>query len=112
MFGLVLAVKICLLVKLFNAAVQFKFSLIAFATLILNVVKLWVSIKHKHNHSKVIHFEQAHHDHHYDDDFDVDSSGPAHEYWSRSDNVYKGRSNIDDFYWLKYPYGYKRSWST
>lgn len=65
-----LVVKICVLIKLFNAALKFKMFLIALATLVLNVVKTWLNYKH-HDPHKTIHLEHAHHDHHYDDEVDV-----------------------------------------
>lgn len=71
-----LAVKICILIKMFNAAVQFKFMLIALAALVHQVIKSWTNYKHAGHQQKIVHLD--HHDHHYDEDLDIQ---PSYDHW-------------------------------
>lgn len=71
-----LAVKICILIKMFNAAVQFKFMLIALGALVHSVLKSWATYKHLGHQQKIVHLD--HHDHHYDEDLDIQ---PNYDHW-------------------------------
>ncbi|GLV39605.1 uncharacterized protein CBL_08328 [Carabus blaptoides fortunei] len=64
--GAVLKAKITLLLQLFTAALQVKFFLIALAGLIVNKIRLWYDLKKGHQPQKVIYYEHAQHQHHYD----------------------------------------------
>lgn len=94
-----LVVKICVLVKLFTAALQFKFLLIALAGLVLNAIKFWLELKKSHHPQKVIYYEHAQHQHHYEHDDDW-SGGHPHggdeSYWGRSYDEEEDQKSAQD----------------
>lgn len=79
LLGLVmlLKAKLSLILQLISTHFQFKFFIIAIISLILNAARFWIEIKKTHP-SKVIYYEHAQHQHHYDHD--------EHGYWGRSSN--------------------------
>ncbi|RZC40222.1 hypothetical protein BDFB_003128 [Asbolus verrucosus] len=85
LIGLALFLKLKLLLKLLAAALQVKFFLVALAQLILNAARFYLDLKKKHQPQKVIYYEHAQHQHHYDGgEEDWVSSGPGGGYWGRS----------------------------
>ncbi|KYM98666.1 PREDICTED: uncharacterized protein LOC108777299 [Cyphomyrmex costatus] len=72
---MLLKAKLSLLLQLISTHFQFKFFIIAIISLILNAARFWIEIKKP---SKVIYYEHAQHQHHYDHD--------EHGYWGRSSN--------------------------
>ncbi|KAJ8941683.1 hypothetical protein NQ314_010329 [Rhamnusium bicolor] len=60
--------KISFLFKLFHASLQFKMFLIGLSSLLLHLAKFWLDIKRGYNPPRVVYYEQAHHQHHYDGD--------------------------------------------
>ncbi|EFA06938.1 uncharacterized protein LOC103313673 [Tribolium castaneum] len=82
--GIVLKAKITLLLKALSAALQVKFFLVALAGLILNAARFYLDLKKGHQPQKVIYYEHAQHQHHYEGDDDWGSSGPGGGYWGRS----------------------------
>ncbi|KAH1014870.1 hypothetical protein HUJ05_012682 [Dendroctonus ponderosae] len=75
--GFVLYAKISLVLKIFHAALQFKFYLLAVGGLVLQALKLWASVKKEAHPSKVIYYENAHHQHHY-----APGEDDAHSLWA------------------------------
>ncbi|XP_044266064.1 uncharacterized protein LOC123012240 [Tribolium madens] len=82
--GIVLKAKLTLLLKALSAALQVKFFLVALAGLILNAARFYLDLKKGHQPQKVIYYEHAQHQHHYEGDDDWGSSGPGGGYWGRS----------------------------
>ena len=82
--GLIIKAKITLLLKMLSAALQVKFFLVALAGLILNAARFYIDLKKGHQPQKVIYYEHAQHQHHYEGDEDWGSSGPGGGYWGRS----------------------------
>lgn len=56
-----------------------KFFIIAVIGLIINIARFWLDLKKSHHPSKVIYYEHAQHQHHYDHE---DEHGGG--YWGRS----------------------------
>ncbi|XP_076241630.1 uncharacterized protein LOC143183793 [Calliopsis andreniformis] len=71
--------KLSLLLQLISTHFQLKFFVIAILSLIINVAKFWIDLKKSHP-AKVIYYEHAQHQHHYDQD------EHDHGYWGRSSN--------------------------
>ncbi|XP_075218003.1 uncharacterized protein LOC142322817 isoform X1 [Lycorma delicatula] len=65
-FALLLKQKIKMLLMAAQTFLQFKFLLVAIVYVLSNIVRLWVEIKQKHHPQKVIYYENAHHQHHYE----------------------------------------------
>ena len=86
--GAVIATKIKLLLKMLATHLQVKFLLIAFASLLLNLARFYFDLKKGHQPQKVIYYEHAQHQHHYDGG-DEDYHGG----WSRS---YADKKSEDD----------------
>ncbi|XP_076259023.1 uncharacterized protein LOC143195616 [Rhynchophorus ferrugineus] len=78
-FATLIYKKICLLLKFFHAALQFKFFLLALAGFLLHLAKLWHSFKHEHHPTKVIYYEHAQHQHHYGH-----GEEDGHSIWARA----------------------------
>lgn len=81
LLGLVMLMKakIGLLLQLISTHFQLKFYAIAIISLLLNIARFWIDLK-KQGPTKVIYYEHAQHQHHYDRD------DPEHGYWARSSN--------------------------
>ncbi|XP_029052148.1 uncharacterized protein LOC114880377 [Osmia bicornis bicornis] len=71
--------KLSLLLQLISTHFQVKVFAIAFISLVINAVKFWLDLKKLHP-PKVIYYEHAQHQHHYDHD------DQEHGYWGRSTN--------------------------
>ncbi|KAK5647221.1 hypothetical protein RI129_002113 [Pyrocoelia pectoralis] len=82
----ILIIKLNIILKLLAAKLQIKFFLIAAVNLIINLARFWWDLKKGHNEQpqKVIYYEHAQHQHHYDGGDDWHSSGPSDSYWGRS----------------------------
>ncbi|KAK6634696.1 hypothetical protein RUM43_012098 [Polyplax serrata] len=52
--------------------VQLKFLGVATINMLANVFRLWIELKKKHKPSKVVFYENAHHQHHYDHEHLID----------------------------------------
>ncbi|XP_066244932.1 uncharacterized protein [Euwallacea similis] len=78
LFFAAVVVKICVLIKLFNTAVHFKFMLIALGTLVHTIIKSWTSHKQAIPQKSVV---LNHHDHHFEDEATVQHG--LETYWSR-----------------------------
>lgn len=65
-FLFLLKQKIKMLLMAAQTFLQFKFLLVAIVYVVSNIVKIWVDIKAKHHPQKVIYYENAHHQHHYE----------------------------------------------
>lgn len=83
MLGAVLKAKLTVLLQLLSAALQIKFFLIALAGLILNIARFWLDLKKGHNPQKVIYYEHAQHQHHYDN-LEDEHSGGGGGWWGRA----------------------------
>lgn len=81
LIGAVLKAKIELFLKLFATHLQVKFFIVALIGLFLNIAKFWIDLKRGHSPQKVIYYEHAQHQHHYDEHDDGWSGGG---YWKRS----------------------------
>lgn len=77
--------KIGMLLKVLAAKLQVKFLIIAFVNLLINLARFWWDLKKGHDHpQKVIYYEHAQHQHHYDGHEDWQSTGPGGGgYWGR-----------------------------
>ncbi|XP_015172143.1 PREDICTED: uncharacterized protein LOC107064232 [Polistes dominula] len=72
--------KVALLLQLISTHLQAKVFFIAIIGLLINATKFWIDLK-KNQPSKVIYYEHAQHQHHYDHEDDHHGS-----YWGRSSN--------------------------
>ncbi|XP_058459147.1 uncharacterized protein LOC131435357 isoform X3 [Malaya genurostris] len=79
MLGAALKGKIELLLKILSFHLQLKFFAIAAIGLLINIGRFWFDLKKQPQPQKVIYYEHAQHQHHYDDHGD-DYGG----YWKRS----------------------------
>lgn len=77
--ALVFMAKIFLLLKIITTKLQVKFLIIAFLNFVITLIKFWWGFKKDPSPQKIIYYEHAQHQHHYDHD---NSGG----YWSRSGN--------------------------
>ncbi|KAF5304765.1 hypothetical protein FQA39_LY09542 [Lamprigera yunnana] len=103
---IVLVVKLLILLKLLAAKLQIKFLLIAVINLIINIARFWWDLKKGGHPQKVIYYEHAQHQHHYDGGDDWHSSGPE-SYWSRSSEKVDDKAAQDLAYSKQAPYGTK-----
>ncbi|CAK1593576.1 unnamed protein product [Parnassius mnemosyne] len=80
--GAVLKAKIGTLLQILSFKLQVKFFIIALIGLAINLARFWVELKNKHHHQpqKVIYYEHAQHQHHYDEHEEEPGWGP----WSRT----------------------------
>lgn len=103
--GAVIKAKLTLLLKLLAVKLQIKFFLVALAGLILNAARFYLDLKKGHQPQKVIYYEHAQHQHHYEGgDEDWGSSGG---HWGRSyDEDEKNTSAQDMAYSKQKPYAY------
>ena len=85
MLGMILKSKITFLFQLFSAHFQLKFFVIAVVGLVINAVRLWLQLKQTLHPQKVVYYEHAQHQHHYDHEDD-------HGYWGRSLNQDVGQN--------------------
>lgn len=79
MIGAILKAKIELLLKIIATKLQFKFLMLATVALIVNIARFWLEFKKGHNPQKVVYYEHAQHQHHYDEHDD--------KWWKRSIDV-------------------------
>ncbi|KAK9892990.1 hypothetical protein WA026_023047 [Henosepilachna vigintioctopunctata] len=105
--GAVLAVKLIILLKILSFHLQVKFLMIAFAGLIINAARFYLDLKKKHDPQKVIYYEHAQHQHHYEGGEDDWSSGPSESYWGRSYEEEDGKTAHDIAYAKQKPIAYK-----
>uniref|UniRef100_A0A182NHQ1 Uncharacterized protein n=1 Tax=Anopheles dirus TaxID=7168 RepID=A0A182NHQ1_9DIPT len=78
--GAALKAKIELLLKILSFKLQLKFFAVALIGLLINIARFWIDFKKQPHPQKVIYYEHAQHQHHYDDHGDGDFGG----YWKRS----------------------------
>ncbi|XP_055607670.1 uncharacterized protein LOC129755278 isoform X2 [Uranotaenia lowii] len=78
--GAVLKSKIELLLKVLSFHLQLKFFAIAFIGMLINIARFWIDLKKSPSPQKVIYYEHAQHQHHYDEHGDGEYGG----YWKRS----------------------------
>ncbi|XP_035913757.1 uncharacterized protein LOC118512831 isoform X2 [Anopheles stephensi] len=96
--GAALKAKIELLLKILSFKLQLKFFAVALIGLLINIARFWIDFKKQPSPQKVIYYEHAQHQHHYDDHGDGDFGG----YWKRSlHNVHEEEPN--------YPGGHDRA---
>uniref|UniRef100_A0A182Y156 Uncharacterized protein n=1 Tax=Anopheles stephensi TaxID=30069 RepID=A0A182Y156_ANOST len=105
--GAALKAKIELLLKILSFKLQLKFFAVALIGLLINIARFWIDFKKQPSPQKVIYYEHAQHQHHYDDHGDGDFGG----YWKRSlHNVhdeepnYQGGHDRGERYDEPYPY--------
>ncbi|XP_059062582.1 uncharacterized protein LOC131855344 [Achroia grisella] len=81
LLGAVLKAKIGTILQILSFKLQVKFFILALIGLGINLAKLWIEIKNKHKEhpQKIIYYEHAQHQHHYDHE-EEHGWGP----WSRS----------------------------
>lgn len=92
LIGAVIATKIKLLLKVLAAHLQIKFLMIALASLLLNAIRFYVDLKKGHQPQKVIYYEHAQHQHHYDGgDEDWHSGGWSRSYEDENNKVKTGQ---------------------
>ncbi|KAJ8679381.1 hypothetical protein QAD02_015168 [Eretmocerus hayati] len=77
MIGMLVKSKISLILQLVSTHLQIKFFIIAIISLFLNAARFWIDVKKSTRPQKVIYYEHAQHQHHYDHDDD-------HGLWGRS----------------------------
>ncbi|KAL3287692.1 hypothetical protein HHI36_002159, partial [Cryptolaemus montrouzieri] len=105
----VLAVKLIILLKIFAAHLQVKFLFIAFAGLVLNAIRFYLDIKKKHNPQKVIYYEHANHNHHYEGgEEDWSNESPDSPYWARAYDAEKEKTAQDIAYSAQKPVVYQK----
>ncbi|XP_052859717.1 uncharacterized protein LOC128266967 [Anopheles cruzii] len=105
--GAALKAKIELLLKILSFKLQLKFFAIALIGLLINIARFWLDFKKQPQPQKVIYYEHAQHQHHYDDHAGDDFGG----YWKRSlhgaqdDEHYQhqGRDRYDEPYLYRNP---------
>ncbi|XP_053687086.1 uncharacterized protein LOC128736624 [Sabethes cyaneus] len=101
MLGAALKGKIELLLKILSFHLQLKFFAIAAIGLLINIARFWFDLKKQPQPQKVIYYEHAQHQHHYDDHGEDWNGG----YWKRSlhgprddDNGYYAQERNDEEY--------------
>nr|XP_040227029.2 uncharacterized protein LOC120952029 isoform X1 [Anopheles coluzzii] len=97
--GAALKAKIELLLKILSFKLQLKFFAVALIGLLINIARFWIDFKKQPSPQKVIYYEHAQHQHHYDDHGDGDFGG----YWKRS------LHNVHDDEGPSYPGGHDRA---
>ncbi|XP_063985587.1 uncharacterized protein LOC135166854 [Diachasmimorpha longicaudata] len=75
-FLMLLKAKISLILQMISTHFQFKFFIIGVLSIIINGVRLFLDLKKSHNPHKIIHYTNAEHQHHYEQDDEA--------YWRRS----------------------------
>uniref|UniRef100_A0A182JES4 Uncharacterized protein n=1 Tax=Anopheles atroparvus TaxID=41427 RepID=A0A182JES4_ANOAO len=104
--GAALKAKIELLLKILSFKLQLKFFAVAVIGLLINIARFWIDFKKQPSPQKVIYYEHAQHQHHYDDHGDGDFGG----YWKRSlhalndEEPYQGGHDRSERYDEPYPY--------
>lgn len=99
--GAVAAAKLSLLLKILAIKIQLKFLAIAVLSLLLNGARFFYDLKKGHQPQKVVYYEHAQHQHHYD--HEDDWSGGGH--WDRSLANEDDRTTAQDMAYSKYkPY--------
>ncbi|KAI4467662.1 hypothetical protein MML48_2g00000992 [Holotrichia oblita] len=91
LIGAVIATKIKLLLKVLAAHLQIKFLMIALASLLLNAIRFYVDLKKGHQPQKVIYYEHAQHQHHYDGGDEDWHSGWSRSYEDENNKVKTGQ---------------------
>ncbi|XP_026755737.2 uncharacterized protein LOC113515671 [Galleria mellonella] len=94
LLGAVLKAKIGTILQILSFKLQVKFFIIALLGLGINLARLWIEIKNKHKEhpQKIIYYEHAQHQHHYDHEEEHGGWGP----WSRSMEPPEADIEIDD----------------
>ncbi|XP_048489245.1 uncharacterized protein LOC105381559 [Plutella xylostella] len=82
LLGAVLKAKIGTMLQILSFKLQVKFFIIALLGLAINLARFWLDVKKSHHQQpqKVIYYEHAQHQHHYDEHEEAPGWGP----WSRS----------------------------
>ncbi|XP_015602003.1 uncharacterized protein LOC107270989 [Cephus cinctus] len=78
MVAMLIKSKLSLLLQLISTHLQVKFFVLAVISLLLNLARFWIDLKKTHSPNKVIYYEHAQHQHHYD--HEDDHGG----YWGRA----------------------------
>ncbi|XP_058066039.1 uncharacterized protein LOC131215665 [Anopheles bellator] len=97
--GAALKAKIELLLKILSFKLQLKFFAIALIGLIINIARFWLDFKKQPQPQKVIYYEHAQHQHHYDDHGADDFGG----YWKRSLHGAQADERYDEPYLYRNP---------
>ncbi|KAG8245183.1 hypothetical protein J6590_009259 [Homalodisca vitripennis] len=87
--GLLIKQKIKMLLMAAQTFLQFKFLLVAIVYVVSNIVKIWLEIKSKHHPQKVIYYENAHHQHHYEPGHSLTTRCTASNLWSNGLGKFK-----------------------
>lgn len=93
LLGAVIKAKLALLLKVLAVKLQIKFFLVALAGLVLNAARFYLDLKRGHQPQKVIYYEHAQHQHHYEGG-DEEWAGPSSSggsYWGRSYDDKEGK---------------------
>ncbi|GAB0099872.1 hypothetical protein DMENIID0001_157630 [Sergentomyia squamirostris] len=102
LLGAIVKGKIELLLKVLSAHLQLKFLAIAALGLLINLARFWIDLKKGHQPQKVIYYEHAQHQHHYDEHGDDWNGGGG--YWKRSLEAPGGIASDADATDLPYRY--------
>lgn len=86
--ALLLKSKLSFLLQLISTHLSIKFFIIAVIGLMINIARFWIDLKKSHHPSKVIYYEHAQHQHHYD--HEDDHGG----YWGRSIDEAENGQNL------------------
>ncbi|XP_037040301.1 uncharacterized protein LOC119077236 isoform X1 [Bradysia coprophila] len=106
LIGAVLKAKIELFLKLFATHLQVKFFIVALIGLFLNIAKFWIDLKRGHSPQKVIYYENAQHQHHYDEHDEGWNSGGG--YWKRSFDEQTTESNAPYTHPYSAPFAHRK----
>lgn len=99
--GAVAAAKLSLLLKFLAFKIQLKFLLIAVLSLLLNGARFFYDLKKGHQPQKVVYYEHAQHQHHYDHEDEWGGGG----HWDRSLTNENNKKTAHDLAYSKYrPY--------
>lgn len=108
LLGAVIKAKLALFLKLLAVKLQLKFFLVALAGLLLNAARFYLDLKKGHQPQKVIYYEHAQHQHHYEGG-EEDWGGPSSSgsYWGRSYDENEEKKTAQDMAYSKQkPYTY------
>uniref|UniRef100_A0A336MVD0 CSON007865 protein n=1 Tax=Culicoides sonorensis TaxID=179676 RepID=A0A336MVD0_CULSO len=93
MVGAALKAKLEMLLKLLSFHLQLKFFAIAAIGLIVNIARFWLDVKKGQAPQKVIYYEHAQHQHHYDEHAGGDDWSGG--YWKRTNEPYQYNNGYD-----------------
>lgn len=99
-------IKTFLILKIISTKIQIKFFILTFLNFVIAVVRFWWGLKKGHEPQKVIYYEHAQHQHHYDHNDAWGAGSEPQSYWVRRDGNGEEDEYAQDLAYAKQrPYG-------